>query len=163
MRSVSVTKWVIYFFPFLLFFPSIPNQYHNRTRRVTEPQVVTNVTSPMVTVERTCFHLAFTMSDNHALKRQQTDPQEEAQTQPLQKSRFWFDDGNVILQAENTQFRVHRSLLSMHSNIFKDIFSVPQPTDTTTTLNVDGCPVITLSDKADDLEHVLSIFYETIR
>jgi hypothetical protein len=43
------------------------------------------------------------------------------------------------------------------------MFNMPQPTDTTSTLNVDGCPVITLSDKANDLEYVLSIFYENIR
>ena len=104
------------------------------------------------------------MSDNPLLKRQRTDDiQEDAENQLLQRSRFWFDDGNVILQAENTQFRVHRSLLSLQSSVFKDMFSMPQPMDTATTLNVDGCPIITLSDKASDLEHVLSIFYENIR
>jgi hypothetical protein len=104
------------------------------------------------------------MSDNPPLKRQRRDDvQEDTETQPLQRSRFWFDDGNVILQAENTQFRVHRSLLSLHSNVFKDMFSMPQPMDTATTLNVEGCPIITLSDKASDLEHVLSIFYENVR
>lgn len=104
------------------------------------------------------------MSDNPLLKRQRTDDiQEDAENQLLQRSRFWFDDGNVILQAENTQFRVHRSLLSMQSSVFKDMFSMPQPMDTATTLNVDRCPIITLSDKASDLEHVLSIFYENIR
>ena len=104
------------------------------------------------------------MSDTLPLKRQRTDDaQEDAQTQLLQRSRFWFDDGNVILQAENTQFRAHRSLLSLHSNVFKEMFAMPQPTDTTTTPNVDGCPVITLSDKASDLEHFLSILYENIR
>ncbi|KIM44191.1 hypothetical protein M413DRAFT_443222 [Hebeloma cylindrosporum] len=104
------------------------------------------------------------MSENPPLKRQRTDDaQEDAETQPLQRSRFWFDDGNVILQAENTQFRVHRSVLSLHSNVFKDMFSVPQPTDPTTMSIADGCPVITLSDKASDLEYVLSVFYENIR
>ena len=91
------------------------------------------------------------------------DAQEGPETQLLQRSRFWFDDGNVILQAENAQFRVHRSLLSLHSNVFRDMFSMPQPTDITTMLNVDGCPVITLLDRASDLEHVLSVFYENIR
>jgi len=106
--------------------------------------------------------LAFTtMSDLPPLKRQRTDDaQKDTETQ---RSRFWFDDGNVILQTENTQFRVHRSLLSLHSNVFNDMFSVPQPTDTTTIPDVDGCPVIPLSDKTSDLEHILSIFYENIR
>ncbi|KIM44193.1 hypothetical protein M413DRAFT_376605 [Hebeloma cylindrosporum] len=83
--------------------------------------------------------------------------------QKINRSRFWFDDGNVILQAESTQFRVHRSLLSLHSNLFRDMFSMPQPTDTTTIPHADGCPVISLADKASDLEYVLSIFYENFR
>ncbi|KIM44192.1 hypothetical protein M413DRAFT_376539 [Hebeloma cylindrosporum] len=104
------------------------------------------------------------MSENPPLKRQRTDDAQCAsETQPLQRSRFWFDDGNVILQAENTQFRVHRSVLSLYSNIFKAMFSVPHPTGTTTMPNVDGCPVIALPDNASDLEHVLSIFYGNIR
>ncbi|KAJ7018360.1 hypothetical protein C8F04DRAFT_1303474 [Mycena alexandri] len=32
---------------------------------------------------------------------------------------FWFDDGNVVLQAENTRFRVHWSLLCLHSSVFR--------------------------------------------
>ena len=104
------------------------------------------------------------MSDNLPLKRQRTDDaQEDAETQVLQRSRFWFDDGNVILQAQNIQCRVHRSMLSLHSNVFKDVFNMPQPTDTMSILNVGGCPVIALSDEANDLEYVLSIFYENIR
>jgi len=104
------------------------------------------------------------LSDFTMSKRQRTDDaQEDAQIQPPKRSTFWFDDGNVILQAENTQFRVHRSLMSLHSNVFKDMFSMPQPTDTMTMRSVDGCPVITLFDKASDLEYILSIFYENIR
>ena len=95
------------------------------------------------------------------LKRKRTDDaQKDAE---IQRSRFWFDDGSVILQAENTQFRVHCSVLSLHSNVFKDMFNMPQPTDTTTVPNADSCPVIALFDKASDLEHVLSILYENFR
>ncbi|CAA7261831.1 unnamed protein product [Cyclocybe aegerita] len=51
---------------------------------------------------------------------------------------FWLEDGNIILQAENTQFRP------------------AEPLDPV----VEGCPVVTLSDKASDVECVLSIFYD---
>ncbi|KZP13428.1 hypothetical protein FIBSPDRAFT_936380 [Athelia psychrophila] len=38
----------------------------------------------------------------------------------------WLDDGNIVIQAEKTQFKVHRSLAA-HSPIFKDVFLMPQP------------------------------------
>lgn len=40
---------------------------------------------------------------------------------------LWLDDGNVVLVVENTGFRVHRGILSKHSDVFRDMFSVPQP------------------------------------
>lgn len=69
----------------------------------------------------------------------------------------WFDDGSVVLQAELKQFRVHRSILSMNSVIFKDMFSLAQPS--VEGEMVDGCPVIHLSDSATDLRYVLEAFY----
>ncbi|CAA7266007.1 unnamed protein product [Cyclocybe aegerita] len=75
---------------------------------------------------------------------------------------LWLEDGNVILQAEDTQFRVHRSMLARHSTIFKDIFSIPQQDQIMDPI-VDGCPVVSLSDSAEDLEHILLIFYDNHR
>ena len=46
---------------------------------------------------------------------------------PSRSTDFWFDDGNVVLQVESTLFRVHRSILSMRSEVFQGMFSVPQP------------------------------------
>lgn len=40
---------------------------------------------------------------------------------------MWLDDGNIILHVENTQFRVHRSVLAMNSMVFQDMFGIPQP------------------------------------
>ncbi|KDR67627.1 hypothetical protein GALMADRAFT_79593 [Galerina marginata CBS 339.88] len=93
-------------------------------------------------------------------KRQRTYecPDEEI----TRASRFWFDDGNVVLQAENRQYRVHRSMLSRHSNIFRDMFNMPQPCEPAEP-SVEGCPLILLTDEAEDLEQVLSIFYDNIR
>lgn len=44
----------------------------------------------------------------------------------LRSENFWFDDGNIILEAESQQFRIHRGMLSRHSNTFKDMLNVPQ-------------------------------------
>ncbi len=70
--------------------------------------------------------------------------------------RFWYADGNVVLQAEETQFRVHRSLLSLHSEIMKDCFECPQPVDDDL---VEGCPVIHLTDSAKDMDILCGLLY----
>src|ERR1700691_2264130 len=70
----------------------------------------------------------------------------------------WFDDGNIILQAESTQFRVYRGILSGSSQVFADMFSVPQPAAKTEL--VEGCPIIHVSDTAKDWQAVLETLYQ---
>lgn len=67
---------------------------------------------------------------------------------------FWFDDGNIVLVAGNTAFRVYRGLLSAHSTVFSDMFEASSPMDGET---LEGCPVVRLSDSAQDLAHLLKI------
>jgi hypothetical protein len=81
-----------------------------------------------------------------------------APSSPSHSTNYWFDDGNVVLQVESTLFRVHRSILSMHSEVFRGMFSVPQPAATDGDL-VDNCPVVQLPDRAVDWTHVLKAFY----
>ena len=45
----------------------------------------------------------------------------------VRSEEVWFDDGNIILVAENKAFRVHRSMLVRHSQVFKDLFELSQP------------------------------------
>lgn len=40
------------------------------------------------------------------------------------RSDIWQFDGNVVLQAENIQFRVHKSVLAANSVVFKDMFTM---------------------------------------
>lgn len=72
----------------------------------------------------------------------------------------WFDDGNIILVAEGKCFKVYRGMLSLHSPIFKDMFSCPQPVDQEE-MDGEGCPVIHLQhDSASEVQHVLrALFY----
>ncbi|KAF7297681.1 BTB domain-containing protein [Mycena kentingensis (nom. inval.)] len=74
---------------------------------------------------------------------------------PIERSSdYWFDDGNVILQVESTQFRLNKSMLARHSSVFTDLFTVPTPEDEPL---VDGCPVVVLSgDTANDWRYLLS-------
>ncbi|TFK52098.1 hypothetical protein OE88DRAFT_1658894 [Heliocybe sulcata] len=80
---------------------------------------------------------------------------------------LWFIDGSVILQADTTIFRVHASILSLHSGFFRDMFSLPGPSDPSSSRKVgvnmneelDGCPLVLLHDKSDDLASLLKALY----
>lgn len=91
-----------------------------------------------------------------AAKRMRTE--DDAPTAIKRSSSIWLEDGNIVLQAENTQFRVHRGTLSMHSPIFADMFSITQSTFLGTDM-VDGCPIVHMSDSAEDLHYVLEALY----
>ncbi|KAH9922100.1 uncharacterized protein B0H18DRAFT_1212765 [Fomitopsis serialis] len=70
--------------------------------------------------------------------------------------QFWFRDGNVVLQAGGVAFRVYQGTLSQNSEVFDGLFSVPQPVIADT---FDGCPVIQLEDRPDDLRHLLRALF----
>ncbi|KAJ7287177.1 hypothetical protein C8J57DRAFT_995026, partial [Mycena rebaudengoi] len=67
-------------------------------------------------------------------------------------SEIWHTDGSVVLQAQNTQFRVHWSVLSLNSSFFREMQGLPQPPDQP---SIDGCIIIQLSDSVEDVEHLL--------
>lgn len=70
------------------------------------------------------------------------------------RSKIWFEDGNVILEAEGIQFKVHRGILSESSSVFKDMFTLPQPPSMDEEL-IDGCPIVHLSDTAEEVTYML--------
>ncbi|KAJ7037833.1 hypothetical protein C8F04DRAFT_1393496 [Mycena alexandri] len=100
------------------------------------------------------------MTDAPGAKRRRTDADADAEPQapPLVRStEYWFDDGNIILQVESTQFRVAKSVLSRHSSVFRDMFALPLPADEPT---VEGCPVVVLpGDTAQDWKLFLGVLY----
>ncbi|KAJ7637507.1 hypothetical protein B0H17DRAFT_1023463 [Mycena rosella] len=73
------------------------------------------------------------------------------------RSKIWMPHGDIILQAESTQFRVHQDILAKHSSVFQDMFSLPQPPNEET---LEGCPIVHLSDSAIDIELILTAFYD---
>ncbi|KAF7299345.1 BTB domain-containing protein [Mycena indigotica] len=98
-------------------------------------------------------------SADHPAKRPRlADDDSNIPTPAISRSQeFWFNDGSVILQVENTQFRVAQSLLAMHSSVFRDMFTIPLPPEEPL---VEGCPVVVLSgDKAVDWSHLLRAVY----
>ena len=97
---------------------------------------------------------------NPSHKRPRTTDYELAPRSPV-RSEPWFNDGNIVIWAGHTQFRVHRGVLSRHSVIFRDMFGLAEPE--AGGQMVDGCPVVHLSDAAEDVRHVLEALYENRR
>jgi hypothetical protein len=62
--------------------------------------------------------------------------------------------------ASTTQFHVHKSVLKIHSTIPMDMLTLAQPDDQP---NIDGCPVVVVTDVADDGEELLTMLYHTER
>jgi BTB/POZ domain len=96
------------------------------------------------------------MSTPGQAKRKRTGSVSATNT-AVQSKAVWIDDGNVILEAELTRFRVHRSMLSSQSTVFADMFSFPQPENEPT---LEGCPIVHLSDPAKDVEYFLKALYD---
>ncbi len=73
---------------------------------------------------------------------------------------LWFEDGSVVMIAQTTAFRVHKSVLSRHSCTFSELFSIPQPADPESVDLIDGCPMVRVTDSAHDFQHILHILYD---
>ncbi|KAH8101960.1 hypothetical protein BXZ70DRAFT_1007189 [Cristinia sonorae] len=98
------------------------------------------------------------MSTEHTAKRRrrQSDERGPENRGAYEKGDLWFDDGNVVLVAEGTAFCVHRGVLSSKSDIFRDMFSIPQPLDEET---YEGHSVVHLADLKADVYHMLAALY----
>ncbi|KAG5633127.1 hypothetical protein H0H81_010682, partial [Sphagnurus paluster] len=93
---------------------------------------------------------------------------------------FWMHDGSIVLAVENTLFRVHQTILAHHSEIFSDLFSLPQAEEGeersqgdsdrdeagSGELNghgqeerLEGCRVVVLHDLAADFDNLLRAIY----
>jgi hypothetical protein len=70
-------------------------------------------------------------------------------------------DANVIIRSTDLgYFRLHKSVLALVSPFFKDLLSLPQPSDGET---VDGLPVVQLSEDSELLNTLVSILYPVRR
>ncbi|EKM61521.1 uncharacterized protein PHACADRAFT_248191 [Phanerochaete carnosa HHB-10118-sp] len=83
-------------------------------------------------------------------------------TGPERHSQLWFDDGNIVLLADNLAFKVHRSLLGRHSIVFKDLFELSQPSASVDE-QMDGVPLVKLHDSPHELADLLDVIYNGTR
>ena len=98
-----------------------------------------------------CFYLA---DYHYNMGRDQLPP--EPHGEPMQTD-FWFQDGNIVIIAGSAAFKVHRGQLERHSEVFSDLFSLPQPEEQAL---VDGCSSVELQDCPSDVFYFLSALYD---
>ncbi|KAF7359025.1 hypothetical protein MSAN_01243200 [Mycena sanguinolenta] len=82
---------------------------------------------------------------------------------PKRVEELWFEDGGLVVQAEQSLFRVYRGILAARSSVFKDMLAFTQPPDAEI---IDGSTVIRLPDTAEDVTYFFraifdSSFFET--
>ncbi|KAJ7119091.1 hypothetical protein C8R44DRAFT_707401 [Mycena epipterygia] len=76
--------------------------------------------------------------------------------EPQRVQGLWFEDGNLVIQAGNSQFRVYRGVLAARSSVFQDMLAFPQPPDSEL---VDGCPLVCLPDPATEVTVFLKAIF----
>ncbi|KDQ58280.1 hypothetical protein JAAARDRAFT_206931 [Jaapia argillacea MUCL 33604] len=77
----------------------------------------------------------------------------------------YFEDGNIVISSFSQDgspkfFRVHRSVLSVHSGVFAQIFSIPVPSEAAGMDMHDGVPLVHLPDPAEDIGGLLRATYD---
>ena len=97
-------------------------------------------------------------------------------------STFWFEDGSIIVSAVSNKrplvtilFKVHKSILPLHSEVFRDMFAVSddsekqkqssedekksQVSEPTIQQLYEGVPVVEVQDKAEDWDTMFKTMY----
>ncbi|KZV85943.1 hypothetical protein EXIGLDRAFT_841118 [Exidia glandulosa HHB12029] len=72
---------------------------------------------------------------------------------------FYKPDGNVVLQAEQTLFRVHRSFLADLSPVLKDMLELPLSDELSVEGLEDAHPIVLAGDTAEEVRSLLWAIY----
>ncbi|KAF8209439.1 hypothetical protein K438DRAFT_2062620 [Mycena galopus ATCC 62051] len=80
---------------------------------------------------------------------------------PTRVEELWFSDSGLVVQAEQSLYRVSGAVLATRSPVFKDMLAFVQPAGAGT---IDGCPIVNLPDSAEDVTCFFrAIFDSSIR
>lgn len=95
---------------------------------------------------------------------------ETMRNSPIPHDTLWFSDGNVVLATDSQLFKVHKSVLSMQSSVFRDMFELSDVrgsiADGTFIVGImpelyEGLPLVPLvGEKGEDVVHLLRAIYE---
>ncbi|KAJ7778675.1 hypothetical protein DFH07DRAFT_730644 [Mycena maculata] len=80
-----------------------------------------------------------------------------SQIKPKRDLELWFEEGNLVVQAEDYQFCLFKSFLTKRSPIFKDTLSMPQPEGAE---RINGCPVVRIHDSGADAVHFFKAIFD---
>ncbi|KAK7036046.1 BTB domain-containing protein [Favolaschia claudopus] len=80
----------------------------------------------------------------------------ETSREPHRLEDLWFDDGNLVIQAQSTLYWVYRGFLSSRSTVFEDMLALPQPPDAEL---VGGCPLVRLPDPENEVTPFLKAIF----
>ena len=72
-------------------------------------------------------------------------------------TEYWFEDGTLLIVAQNIEFRVYKGLLTDRSVVLKELVS---QSHTHQTLSIGDqqtvrCPVVCVTDSPQDMRHLL--------
>jgi hypothetical protein len=92
-----------------------------------------------------------------SLVQEREDPPVQINSTTSPPDTFDVLDANLIIRSSDLiNFRVHKPVLAMASPVFKDLLSLPQPSDGE---SVDGLPMVQLSEDSDLLNTLVSMLY----
>jgi BTB/POZ domain len=75
---------------------------------------------------------------------------------------LYFPDGNIVLEAGTTHFRISSGILAARSPVFKEVLSLPQPKEEGGERKVDGCDVVHLfGDDPQEVTYFLRAIYDS--
>ena len=77
---------------------------------------------------------------------------------PLQDLLLWFPDGNIVVVASDTSFKVHAGVIQRQQKaLFRDGNFLLDISDCD---HIEGCPVVLVEDTAHDFRHLLRVIYD---
>ena len=84
-----------------------------------------------------------------------------AEMPPERCSDVWYNDGNVVLQAEHMLFKVYLGILQAQSPFFRDMFTLPQQ-DSNLSEKYEDCPLVVMQgDRAADVRVFLKALLDS--
>ncbi|KAJ6567033.1 hypothetical protein B0H19DRAFT_1025607 [Mycena capillaripes] len=72
---------------------------------------------------------------------------------------LWFEDGNLVIEAGKSQYRVYRGVLSTRSPVFQDMLAFPQPPHSEL---VDDFPIVRLPDSEGEVTPFLKALFDPL-